>query len=585
MTPRITVADASPSQDVGVATTSPHSSKRGIALISVLFVLAAILALGVGSLVLTRTNLLMTQNLVAASVARGNAEAGVDAVIAAMAEAYANTGTLPSHVETVPDALLVDGGMAYDMASAPAWDGDTVTIRVLGRGPRNAEYVAEALVSFSGGVQSGASPFTGAVIGCEGVLAANSGTINSFDSRLGAYNAATAGRAANVQTVEPGALVELTGNSPIFGDVLSTGGVNTTGSSRVLGEIRASGDVAINASAVYEGGIRTTGAVQLNNTATFHGDVSSNESVVFGNGAKVHGDVYAGASVAFNNTGAKVYGSLQAGGSVTRGHSNASVVHVDGATATGSPPVANLPVQQEECDPVDVAALAGEYAHLPASGTLSTGWPRNRWELTPTGVRYYDETWDVRSWVDDESRIAHPVDLFGSPVSMIKTNDINLGNGELRITGGHVVLYVDGNLTLGTGGGAGLVIDPDSSLTVIVTGRTRIGSSVQMAGRSPVNADGTPAFALYSSFDQANANASNPGISVEGNSRLTAAIYAPLTHVSVNAGGGMFGAVRGRTVQVTGGAGFHYDEALGAVASGAPGGSTVGEGMRVLARR
>ena len=575
-----------------MSNTIPHAPepsaarRRGIALISVLFVLAAILALGAGTLVLTNTNLLMTQNLVAASVARAHAEAGVDAAIAALAAAYRSTGSLPTNVTAIPGALLADGAMDYAFASPPAWSGDTVTIRVVGRGPRNAEYVAEALVSFSGGAQSGASPFTGAVIGCEGVLVSNSGTVNSFDSRVGPYHASTAGRAGSVQTVEPGALVQITGNSPIFGDVLSTGGVTTTGSSRVLGEIRASGDVTIGANAVYEGGIRTTGTVRLNNTATFHGDVSSNESVVFANGAKVHGSVFAGTGVAFNNTGARVHGSVQTGGNVTRGHSNASVVHVDGTTTTGSAPVPNVPVAPEACDPIDVVAMAAAYADLPASGTLSTGWPRNRWELTPSGVRYYDETWNVKAWVTDAARVAHPVEMFGRPVTMIKTNDINLGNGELRISGGDVVLYVDGNLTLGTGGGAGLIIDPDSSLTVIVTGRTRIGSSVQMAGRAPVNANGTPAFALYSTMNQANANSWDPkGISVEGNSRLTAAIYAPLTNVSVNAGGGMFGSVRGRHVDVTGGAGFHYDEALGAVAGGAPGGSTAGEGMRVLARR
>jgi predicted acyltransferase (DUF342 family) len=548
--------------------------------------MAAILALGAGSLVLTNTNQLMTQNLVAASVARGHAEAGVDAVIVAMAAAYRSTGSLPTSVDAIPGALLAEGAMDYAFASPPAWNGDTVTIRVVGRGPRNAEYVAEALVSFSGGVQSGASPFTGAVIGCEGALVSNSGTIDSFDSRMGSYHASTAGRAGSVQTVEPGALVQLTGNSPVFGDVLSTGGVITTGSSRVLGEIRASGDVTIGANAVYEGGIRTTGTVRLNNTATFHGDVSSNESVVFANGAKVHGSVFAGTGVAFNNTGARVHGSVQTGGNVTRGHSNASVVHVDGTTTTGAAPVPNLPVAPVVCDPIDVVAMAAAYAGLPASGALSTGWPRNRWEITPSGIRYYDETWNVRNWVNDASRVAHSVEMFGRPVTMIKTNDINLGNGELRITGGDVVVFVDGNLTLGTGGGAGLVIDPDSSLTVIVTGRTRIGSSVQMAGRSPVNANGTPAFTLYSTMDQANANSWDPkGVSIEGNSRLTAAIYAPLTNVSVNAGGGMFGSVRGRRVEVTGGAGFHYDEALGAVAGGAPGGSTAAEGMRVLARR
>jgi cytoskeletal protein CcmA (bactofilin family) len=384
--------------------------------------------------------------------------------------------------------------------------------------------------------------------------------------------------------------VSITGASPIAGDVNSTGGVFTSGSARVMGNINASGYVDISASAHYEGDIRTTGDIDLRNTATIYGSVSSNGSIAFNNGAKVGGNALAGGNIAFNNSGARVGGDARAGGAFTRGHGDSSTVHVAGSTTDDAGAVNNLAVPSEECDPIGIGDIMNQFSHLPSSGNLSTGYPFNSWQLTPTGILHYDETWNVKQWTPDAARVAHQVEVFGRDTTMFKVGNLNLGNGELRVTGGHVTIFVTGDLTLGTGGGKGLTIDEGSSLTVFVVGKTKIGSSVKMANRRPVNADGVPTFSLFSSY-VTNAQGSlwdtqSAGVVVEGDSQLTASVYAPSAKVSITAGGNLLGAVRGRWVDVPGGAGMHFDEALADVDMGGSSGSTDGEAaVAILSRR
>jgi len=550
-------------------TDARRRGRHGIALVSVLLVMVSIVLLGVGSLVLTRMNLLIAENLVGATIARSHADAGIDATVAALYDRLRAGEPLPSSLESATATLVPEGALAYALALEDGYvlHGDSsVTLRVVGTGPRNAEYVAEAFVVFErdGTASSGTSPFDGVVVGCEGVDLRGSGRIDSYHSGVGPYLAADARSNAVIKTTELGANVVLNGNAPIHGNVVSTGGFEATGSSEVRGSITANGTVAFRANAIYGGDVRTTGDVTFTNTARVEGSVAANGNVTFGNGARVSSDTFAGGTIAFNNSGARVLGDARAGGTITRGHGNASVVHVTGSAAEHAGPVANPSVPSEACDPLGIADVMASYANIPSSGPLQTGFPRNRWELSPTGVRAFDETWNVRAWVEQTSRPAHTVEVFGQPRTLIKTGSLNLGNGELRISGGDVVLFVDGDLALGTGGGPGLVVDDDSSLTVFVTGRTRIASAVQMPSTQVVRPSGAPAFALFSSYRDTGAYTpwGSKGVSIEGNARLAATVYAPEAFVSVNAGGGMYGAARGRRVDVTGGGGLHFDEAL-----------------------
>lgn len=142
-------------------------SVNGIALISVLLVLLAVLVLGIATLMLTQGNLLISQNLVGTSIARTNAEAGIDATVAVMRADYEATRELPIHVTAAPTVQLQSAEPQYEFAQPPAWDGNRVTLLVSGFGPRDAEFVSQAVVEFGQLEQSGGSPYTGAIIGCQ----------------------------------------------------------------------------------------------------------------------------------------------------------------------------------------------------------------------------------------------------------------------------------------------------------------------------------------------------------------------------------------------------------------------------------
>jgi hypothetical protein len=66
---------------------------------------------------------------------------------------------------------------------------------------------------------------------------------------------------------------------------------------------------------------------------------------------------------------------------------------------------------------------------------------------------------------------------------------------------------------------------------------------------------------IYSSYDSTIEG--GPGINIKGDFETYAQIYAPLSDVVINGSGTLYGAVRGKTVSVTGGAAIHYDAALG----------------------
>lgn len=252
-------------------------AEHGIAIVSSLLVMAVIMMLGVGTMLLTQSNLMTSENLVGNSIAKANAEAGIDATVAVLTASYLSSGTVPSSLAHAPSTSLPTGVMAYELASPGGYvaNGDgTAVLRIVGRGPRSAEHVSEALIVFDpGGESGGGSPFQGAVIGCEAVTVLGSGNFDSYDSRLGKYSTQPARRGAHVRTVEPGAKVELKGNTPISGSVSSTGTVTVASSALLDGDINASGQVTVSLPANIAGNIRTTGNVDVTNTAVIAGSV------------------------------------------------------------------------------------------------------------------------------------------------------------------------------------------------------------------------------------------------------------------------------------------------------------------------
>jgi cytoskeletal protein CcmA (bactofilin family) len=128
-----------------------------------------------------------------------------------------------------------------------------------------------------------------------------------------------------------------------------------------------------------------------------------------------------------------------------------------------------------------------------------------------------------------------------------------------------MTMFVDGDFTMD--GATQITIDADSSLTLVITGTVNMLAGAKViAQQQGLTTSGLPAMSIYSSFDS-NIQG-QPGIKIEGDFETYAQIYAPLSDVVINGSGTLYGAVRGKTISVTGGAAIHYDAALGAADRG-----------------
>lgn len=360
--------------------------------------------------------------------------------------------------------------------------------------------------------------------------------------------------------------MRLSGDANVDGNVTTMGTLYTDSS--IAGNILADGDVTLNAGSgyVYGGSIAATGSVIFANSAPAQGDVSANGDVVFNSTATVAGNVSSGGKVAFNND-AFVYGNVESKSGVVNNSGSGNEKYVGGTVETGSSQTVSA-AGSGECDPKSFAGgnnLATEMEHLleavptdtaGANEDITVGsYPTVNASLTPEGLSAFDETWNVQKDVTLAEASTAVMPTFDKPVTVIRTKNFTQSNGELNVSGGDVVLLVDGDLTLGAGGGKGLTIAPDSTLTIFVTGETHIKSSTQMAD-VPATTNGRSTLSLYSNHKDSDSY--SRGVLIDGSAQALANIYAPYANVSVTAGGGLRGSARGETVTVDGGAGIEY---------------------------
>ena len=545
----------------------------GIALISVLLIMLSIMLVGLGTLMLTNSSLMISQNLIGHSIARTNADAGIDATVTALRVQVQETGRRPATV-VAPPVRLSGATVDYRLDNSPQWIDDVTVIRVKGSGPRGATHVAEAVVEYSEAAGGrGVAPYSGMILACEAITVSGGGRIDSFDSRSGPYRSGSANRNAHVRTLGPGGSVTITGYAPIWGDVHSTGSVTARGSSGILGNIHASGNINIHASTTYDGNMTAVGGILFDNTATVTGSVSAGSGITFANGARVRGNASSGGDIIFGNTGARIDGNALAAGSITRQHNNSSVRHVGGVSQENGSPAPDQPVAIRSCDPLNIDSMAAGFQSAPEGRQPVTADANREVRLTPT-----EALTRTGSWVNDWSALDGVAPVEGGFYRLPQLDMTS--NSQLHIAGGDVVLFVDGDFTFS--GNSKMRIEPGSTLTVYVSGRTSLGNSFDMDGIAPVNDAGQPVFSLYS----LNRSAAMPGVSISGNAKVSGTVYAPHTAVRLDGSGELFGSVLGRRVEVPGGTGLHYDEALAEVEVGGGSGSDgTPASIRVLSRR
>ncbi|MCK0746773.1 polymer-forming cytoskeletal protein [Chromohalobacter nigrandesensis] len=415
----------------------------------------------------------------------------------------------------------------------------------------NGRDVLQAVYSINNDEKSN-DAYQDVLLGCEGVQVSGGGGING-----------------NVRTLQPGAGVRLSGDANVDGNVTTMGTLYTDSS--ITGNILAGDDITLDAGGgyAYGGSIATTGSVFFENSAPAKGDVSANGDVEFNNAATVTGNVSVGGKVIFSNSSAYVSGDIEseegtvntangkeidkfAGGSV-KVVSHTPVSSVNGGECNPQVFSDNKNTLAEEMDNL-LATVATDA--MGANKDIVVGnYPIGDGSLSPNGLTAFDKTWNVEKDVILAEATTADMPTFDKPVPVVRTQDLTLKNGELNVSGGDVVLLVDGDLTLGSGGGKGLTIDQGSTLTIFVTGETHIKSSTQMASVQATT-NGRSTLSLYSTYEDSGSY--SKGVLIDGSAQALANVYAPYANVSVTAGGGLRGSARGKTVTVGGGGEIEY---------------------------
>ncbi|WP_277811739.1 polymer-forming cytoskeletal protein [Chromohalobacter canadensis] len=389
------------------------------------------------------------------------------------------------------------------------------------------------------------------------------------------------------------------GGAKVGGGISSRGAVTLKGGA-VVGNILANRDVAIEGGgAEVGGGINSQGAVTLEGSTVLGSILSKLDVTINGGGAQAAGDVSSQMSVRLPDSGT-ISGNVVAnteivtgswssriGGNATAPKVHTTVNKRDVANQVGgtinlvSPDVAEAPeapeaskveVEQQSCEAFTSTTTKGATISdlidaLPdaSSGSLSIGGGSQTYTLTPNGLQVSSDRNNNSVPNPERYKVSRdvPVDgIFPEPTNVLVLDSFSLGgSANFVVDGGDMTLYVKGDVDIG--GGATFSVAEGSSLKIVTEeGRFNLGSNLNVASDSVTDDEGNPILSLYSAYDDEGASGWNAGVNITGASAFKGTIFAPYSTVNVAAGGGLYGAVKGRRVEVSGGAGIHYDEAL-----------------------
>ena len=399
---------------------------------------------------------------------------------------------------------------------------------------------------------SSSSGFTDAIVGCDKVTLGGSGKIDSFNSSEGPYNKSK-GEAGNVSTINKnGADVILGGGSPIYGDINSTGKINT-GTSKVVGNLHANGDITLRYNVQPVSGNILTRGKYTQAGGKIGGYVRANGDVKMGEGSSISNnkepnlpDILYGGKGNFIPANLKKYDTEYF-------NRNPNVPEVKSSDETA--PNYDPTDPTTNCDFLNITSEINKIDdgnnNLKAFKTL--GWTTS-YTMLPN--KLYKNSNPGTSLISSVN-----ANVFGMTTEVLKVRGFKVTNDTVVVKG-DVTLFVDGNFEMT--GNPKISIQAGSSLTLIITGKVNIPSSAKIiAKKQGLTQSGLPAFRIFSSYKGAGA-----GIKISGAGDLYAQIYAPLSDINIAASGNIYGAVRGKTITITGDAGIHYDAALGTANQG-----------------
>lgn len=467
--------------------------------------------------------------------------------------------------------------------------------------------------------------FSAGVVGIHGAVLNGGSRINSFNSSYGTYGAEVSVdgetfinkheyedndnfSGTRTRTCKLGVDVSISGNAPVFGDLISTGNLLMSGQTPVFGDVY-----------VNENGYTGGKPGQLN--GHIYGNLILKGNVILGNAGIVEGDVIVGGD--FQSYG-RVEGTVTVAGDAYFSSSSTTLggVFAGGSVkvdSTGSPPPSidslgkleypsyyqytekekvsnyhgNLPASSIDIPDIPLIDDSGaECASLeirdPETGELGEAFLE---VLNDPGTLNFGDWFDNNGCAYCYSSQGNFVltggqgnqDASSTVVGQDGQTTLLKVNGNVTTAGrllsltmkGHVTLLVDGDFSVG--GATQLNIAPDATLTLMIIGKTLLGSGSNLISNGDFvrpGADGSlrPAVLVYSAYEGYAGSGNNAGVVISGSSDASIAVYAEYTRVSVIGSGDIYGSLIAGTIELKGSGDVHFDESLKRISDGGNGG-------------
>lgn len=205
-----------------------------------------------------------------------------------------------------------------------------------------------------------------------------------------------------------------------------------------------------------------------------------------------------------------------------------------------------------------------EFNRLAGGNKVEIGqWPFQRATLKPTRLEVYNDDHRAKTNQIVTLPFYQPVSFLGEDIALMALDEFKIKSGgkdpSLTISGGRVILFIDGDVEMD--GGASMQIDSDSSLTLIVTGEFKLTGGFEFLNKNAVNDKGEPLFTLLSTYA-----GKKEAVKISGGTKLYGVVYA-LSDLKLGGSGTIVGQAFAANINANGGTAIDYQPAFGSGSS------------------
>ena len=441
----------------------------------------------------------------------------------------------------------VAGGGKYIVAMGSVWGGGVAT---------SSPVIARVIDGGGGDNEKG-------VVGCEAISLGGGPQIDSYNSNFGAYGESvnvdgqlfvnSQRQEAVIKTISEGSSISLSGNSPIYGKVEVPGDLSLSSGTPIYGSVTVDGDVDMNGS-IY-GSLVAGGGVAFGSASTMEGNVTAGGDVIVGSTGNPPSSIDAVGSVSYPEWWKWDDNKMELAGKYEGGQSLS---------------ISNVYSQSASCDNVGITGQDGGPGKVfddvwlnPDLSQASAWFDRQGCShcYSIQGGRF-----SFTGGAGNKDASITQIGVQGQETYIRIDNDVTTG-GRLSqlLVEGDVTMIVDGDFDLGNN--TQLSVGENATLTILVTGKARLGGGSSLLSSSEFVRDveeggKRAAVSLYSSYDEYGGNPNSAGVTISGANSSFVDILAPKTDVVVTGSGSIFGSVRAGKVDMRGSGDIHFDEAL-----------------------